>query len=41
MGEIKSTLDLVLERTKHLSQTSEEKQAQTQKDIENRRNGML
>lgn len=41
MGEIKSTLDLVLERTKHLSQTFEEKQAQTQKDIENRLNGML
>jgi len=28
MGEIKSTLDLVLEKTRHLSQTSEEKQAQ-------------
>jgi hypothetical protein len=41
MGEIKSTLDLVLERTKHLSQSSEEKQAQKQKDIENRLNGML
>jgi hypothetical protein len=41
MGEIKSTLDLVLERTKHLSQTSEEKQARTQKEIENRLNGML
>ena len=41
MGEIKSTLDLVLERTKHLSQSTEEKQAQKQKDIENRLNGML
>ena len=41
MGEIKSTLDLVLEKTKHLSQTSEEKQAQKQKDIESRLNGML
>jgi len=41
MGEIKSTLDLVLERTRHLSQTSEEKQARTQKDIESRLNGML
>jgi len=41
MGEIKSTLDLVLEKTKHLSQSSEEKQAQIQKDIENRINGML
>jgi hypothetical protein len=41
MGEIKSTLDLVLEKTKHLSQSSEEKQAQTHQDIENRINGML
>ena len=41
MGEIKSTLDLVLEKTKHLSQSSEEKQAQIQKDIENRVNGIL
>ncbi len=41
MGEIKSTLDLVLEKTKHLSQSSEEKQAQAQKDIENRINGLL
>lgn len=41
MGEIKSTLDLVLEKTRHLSQSSEEKQAQTQKDTENRLNGML
>jgi hypothetical protein len=41
MAEIKSTLDLVLEKTKHLSQSSEEKQAQVQKDIENRINGML
>ena len=30
MGEIKSTLDLVLEKTRHLSLSSEEKQAQTQ-----------
>ena len=41
MGEIKSTLDLVLEKTRHLSQSSEEKQAQTQKDTDNRINGML
>ena len=41
MGEIKSTLDLVLEKTRHLSQSSEEKQAQTQKDTGNRINGML
>ena len=36
MGEIKSTLDIVLEKTRHLSQSSEEKQAQAQKDTENR-----
>jgi len=41
MGEIKSTLDLVMEKTKHLSQSSEEKQAQRRKDIENRLRGML
>jgi hypothetical protein len=41
MGEIKSTLDLVLEKTRHLSQTSEEKQAQTLKNSENRINGLL
>ena len=41
MGEIKSTLDLVLEKTKHLSQTDEEKQVQKQKDIANRLNGLL
>ena len=41
MGEIKSTLDLVLEKTRHLSLSSEEKQAQTQKDIEKRIKGIL
>lgn len=41
MGEIKSTLDLVMEKTKHLSQSSEEKKAQRRKDIENRLRGML
>ena len=41
MGEIKSTLDIVLEKTKHLSQSSEEKQAQAQKDTENRLKGIL
>jgi len=41
MGEIKSTLDLVLEKTKHLSLSSAEKQAQIQNDIKNRINGML
>ena len=39
MGEIKSTLDLVLEKTKHLTQSSAEKQAQIRKDIEIRING--
>ena len=41
MGEIKSTLDLVLEKTKHLTLSSEEKQAQVQKEVENRIKGML
>lgn len=41
MGEIKSTLDLVLEKTRHLSQTSEEKRAQAKKDTESRINGLL
>ena len=41
MGEIKSTLDLVLEKIKHLSQSSAEKQAQVRKDIEMRINGLL
>ena len=41
MGEIKSTLDLVLEKTKNLTLSSEEKKEQTQKEIENRIKGML
>jgi hypothetical protein len=41
MGEIKSTLDLVLEKTKHLKQSSEEKQARAQRDVEDRIKGML
>ena len=41
MAEIKSTLDLVMEKTKHLSQSSEEKHAQRRKDVENRLRGML
>jgi hypothetical protein len=41
MGEIKSTLDLVLEKTKHLTQSSDEKQTQIRKDIEMRINGTL
>ncbi len=41
MGEIKSTLDLVLEKTRHLTLSSEEKQEQMQKKIEKRIKGML
>ena len=41
MGEIKSTLDLVLEKTKDLTLSSEEKKAQKQKEIENRIKGLL
>ncbi|NNL77495.1 MAG: hypothetical protein HKO68_14260 [Desulfobacterales bacterium] len=41
MGEIKSTLDLVLEKTKNLKLSSEEKEAQKQKEIENRIKGLL
>ena len=41
MGEIKSTLDLVLEKTKNLTLSSEEKKEQTQKEIESRIKGMV
>ena len=41
MGEIKSTLDLVLEKTKNLKLSSEEKEAQKQKEIEKRIKGLL
>ena len=41
MGEIKSTLDLVLEKTKNLTLSSEEKEEQKQKEIENRIKGMI
>ena len=41
MGEIKSTLDLVMERTKNLSLSDEEKQAQKQKEVESRIRGLL
>ena len=41
MGEIKSTLDLVLEKTKNLTLSSEEKGAQKQKEIEKRIKGMM
>ena len=41
MGEIKSTLDLVLEKTKNLTLSSEEKETQKQKDVQNRIKGMV
>ncbi len=41
MGEIKSTLDLVMEKTKHLSLSDEEKQTQKKVEREKRVNGLL
>ena len=41
MGEIKSTLDLVMERTKNLTLSAEEKQAQKQLETENRIKGLV
>ena len=41
MGEIKSTLDLVMERTKNLTLNAEEKQAQKQIEVENRIKGLV
>ena len=41
MGEIKSTLDLVMEKTKHLSLSSAEKQKQEKAEMEKRINGLL
>ena len=41
MGEIKSTLDLVMERTRHLSMSSEEKAKQQRVDFEKRLAGLL
>jgi len=41
MGEIKSTLDLVMEKTKNLSLSSEERQEQKNKEIESRIRGLL
>ena len=41
MGEIKSTLDLVLEKTKGLTFSTEEKEEHKQKEIENRIKGMV
>jgi hypothetical protein len=41
MGEIKSTLDLVLEKTMHLSLSSEEKEELAIEDIEKRIKGLM
>lgn len=41
MGEIKSTLDLVMERTRHLSLSAEEKASQQRADFEKRLQGLL
>ncbi len=41
LAEIKSTLDLVMERTKNLTLNAEEKQAQKQIEVENRIKGLV
>lgn len=41
MAEIKSTIDLVMERTKHLVQTPEERDRAEKQEIENQVNGLL
>jgi hypothetical protein len=41
MGEIKSTLELVMERTRHLSLSPEEKDRQRRADFEKRLQGLL
>lgn len=41
MAEIKSTLDLVMEKTKNLSLSPEERQAQKNQEIESRIRGLL
>ena len=41
MGEIKSTLDLVMEKTRHLSMTTEEKERQKESDFTRRLQGLL
>lgn len=41
MAEIKSTLELALERTRHLSMSVEEKSRQRQAEFEKRLNGLL
>jgi len=41
MGEIKSTLDLVMEKTKHLTQSREEKEQQKLKEARRRIRGLI
>lgn len=41
MAEIKSTLDLVMERTKHLSMSAEERAGQQKQAFEKKLNGLL
>ena len=41
MGEIKSTLELVMERTRHLSLTDAEKAVQAEKEARDRMRGLL
>lgn len=41
MGEIKSTLDLVMERTKHLTQSREEREQQKLKEARQRIRGLI
>jgi hypothetical protein len=41
MGEIKSTLDLVMEKTRNLTLSSAEKQEQKQKEMQSRLKGLL
>ena len=41
MGEIKSTLDLVMEKTRNLKLSDEEKQAQKQSEVASRVKGLL
>jgi hypothetical protein len=41
MGEIKSTLDLVMEKTKNLNLSNEEREQQKSKEIKNRLRGLV
>ena len=41
MGEIKSTLDLVMEKTRHLTLSQEEKEEQKHIEVDKRLKGLL